>query len=132
MVHRRWAYDPVAGRKKHRWSNPYPGFETLPCGTWVGKCPSDITNEEAEDLINQGVEESSGVGDEVHPDMIFVVRDRYVYRAYPTQAGVSYHAFPDCPRELRKLPKSIRVKILAQAEAKGFGEHVRRVLGLKR
>jgi hypothetical protein len=132
MQSKRWVYDGVAGRFKHRWGNPYPGFEQLPCGTWIGKCPSDVTTAEAEELINGGVEEWSGVGAESYPDMIFVIRGQYVYRAYPTLAGVSYHAFPDCPRQLKKLPKSIRTKIVALADAKGCGDHVRRVVGLKR
>jgi hypothetical protein len=129
---KRWVYDGVTNRSKHRWSNPKPGFVQLPCGTWVGKCPSNVTQAEAEGLLNEGVEEWTGVGDSPHPDMIFAIRDGYVFRAYPTQPGVSYHAFPDCPRELRKLPKSIRAKIVALAETKGCGDRVRRVVGLKR
>jgi hypothetical protein len=127
-------YDGGAGRKKHRWNNPFPGFEQLAGGVWVGKCPSDVTNEEAERLLNEGVAESSGLSEDPNdcPDVIFLIRGTWVYRAYPTQPGVSYHAFPACPRDLKRLPKSIRLKILELANRKGCGEHVRRVLGLKR
>ena len=133
MGAKRWVYDGGAGRKKHRWNNPYPGFEQLN-GMWIGKCPCDVKLEEAEELLNDGVEEFNELDEcpDGHPDSIYLIYRCWIYRAYPTQPGTSYHAYPACPRELKHLPKSTKTKIVALAERKGCANSVRRVLGLKR
>lgn len=133
MGAKRWRYDGAAGRKKHRWNNPYPGFELF-CGTWIGKCPCDADLAEIENLLNEGVEEFDGLEnpDEGYPRAIFLIHRQWIYQAYPTQPGISYHAYPACPRDLKKLPKSTREKIVELADRRGCVESVRRVLGLKR
>ena len=54
-----------------------------------------------------------------YPTRIYVVHDGVVYRAKPTNPGVSYHAFPETSEELQKLPRATLRAIRERADALG-------------
>jgi hypothetical protein len=121
-----WKYQPDEDpKRKHHWSEPRAGFATEG-GEKVGKCPCTITVELAERLLNQqGLPwDNPRLPTGTHPDRIYVVYDGVVYRAKPTIAGVSYHAFPELPERLRQLPKAVREQILGLADRLGCKKEV--------
>jgi len=82
----------------------------------VSKCPSDLTVADAEQMLNAGIEWSSARWPNDHPQRIYAVLDGVVYRATPTNPGVSYHGFPEL---IESLPpdRALRVRLLAAAKA---------------
>jgi hypothetical protein len=122
----RWAYEAEeAPKRKHAWSNSCPGF-VKHRGALVGKCPHDLTTEEAERLLNTGLPYPSERWGKDWPDRIYVVHEGAVYRAVPTVAGRSYHGFPELPSELRRLPRTFRESLLSKARELGCEDQVRR------
>jgi len=95
-------------------------------GVEIGKCPNNISLDEAERLLNAGIPVRSTRSAAGHPKRIYVVRDGVVYRATPTNPGVSYHAFPEKAEEFRRLPSGVQEAILGEAERQGRGQDVRR------
>ena len=123
---RKWRYEPdEMPKKKHAWSNAHAGFVIVQ-GVEIGKCPNNISLSEAERLLNAGTPVRASRSAARHPKRIYVVHAGVVYRATPTAPGVSYHAFPERAEEFRRLPRSVREVILAEAERQGSGEDVRR------
>jgi len=126
VARRTWRYQVDETRKvKHHWSNDYAGF-TRDGGELVGKCPSSMTTAQAEQLLNtQGVQwRNPRLPALAWPDSIYVVDRGVVYRAVPTVAGASYHAFPELPERLRSLPKQLREQILLVADRLGCKKEV--------
>lgn len=82
-------------------------------GEVVGKCPSGMSLDEAERLLNTGIEwtNPNSHHDEDWPEQIYVVHEGAVYRAMVTRRGVSYHGFP----ANRRVPPTLRDRILARA-----------------
>lgn len=124
-----WRYEVDEERKrKHHWDRPVPGFvfvghEDVP----IGRCPSGMTTQEAENLLNDGGISFFPVGWKAsHPKRIYVVYDGAVYRAVETNPGRSYHGFPETGEELRRLPSSIRNAILKRAQRLGCEDKAQR------
>lgn len=89
-----WKYDPGERRRKHKWHNDYAGFE-VEGGVEVGKCPTTITQELAEQLLNTGVGwNNPSIPPSDCPRNIYNVHEGVVYKAAITLAGVSYHGYP--------------------------------------
>lgn len=120
---RQLLYDAGEHRKKHCWNQPYP--DVVKNGsTFVGKCPSTLSKEEARILLDDAeydgkVEGESAV--EVLPKRMWNVHQSVVYEAVPTQPGVSYHGYPWLGRPGRnRLPRVIRAALARRAEEQGF------------
>lgn len=122
---RRWRYQVDEDRKrKHHWNEPRAGFVEVG-GEQVGKCPVNVTLDQAERLLNeQAVPYHNPKAPGPNPDRIYVVHEGVVYRAVPTVAGVSFHGFPDSPERLRSLPKVVRRQILDLADRLGCKDQV--------
>jgi hypothetical protein len=122
----RWKYEPdELPKRKHAWAKPEPGFESHGTAI-VGKCPNNISIEEAESLLNLGVQwipEGSRAG---WPKRIYIIHKGWVYRAMPTNPGVSYHAFPERPEDFRRLPREVRNAVLECAKARNCYDEVKR------
>lgn len=112
-------------KRKHHWNEPRAGF-VIEGGENVGKCPCTISRDLAEHLLNdQGIVwNNPRLPSGTYPGRIYVVHEGVVYRATPTIAGVSYHAFPELPERLRGLPKKVRERILGLAENLGCRKEV--------
>lgn len=116
----------AARKRKHHWTEAFAGFVDAG-GERVGKCPVGISAEQAEELLNtQAVEYHNPRAPGPAPDRLYVIHEGVVYRAVPTVAGVSFHAFPDLPERLRVLPKPLRRRIIELAERLGCREEVER------
>ncbi|MBI4703444.1 MAG: hypothetical protein HY744_20215 [Deltaproteobacteria bacterium] len=124
---RRWRYEPdEKPKKKHHWDKPRPGFVKVR-GVDVGKCPHGLSLDRAERLLNQGIAYDpprAATGD--WPSRIYVVYEGAVFRAVPTNPGVSYHAFPDKPAELSRLPRHVLEQIEERARELGCEQEVKR------
>lgn len=122
-----WRYEPDENpKRKHRWNKNEAGFEAHD-GKLVGKCPSGISAADAERLLNeQSVPYFNPRAPGPRPDRLYVVHDGVVYRATPTQAGVSFHAFPELPERFLRLPRSVRRAVVELAERLGCKEEVER------
>ena len=112
-----WRYEKGEHRKKHLWPENFAGFTLGKKGT-IGKCPCDVKTEEANDVLNRGVEVTSSFNG--WPDRIYSVFRGVIYEAVPTVPGKSYHAYPwrgDLPGR-PSLPKSVlqRLEKIAEAE----------------
>lgn len=106
-----WVYEPdEKPKRKHFWDKPLPGFILIQ-GNLVGKCPDTLSLEDAQRLLNEGIPYSPKGWRQAYPKRIYVVHENCVYRATPTNPGVSYHGFPEKPSELRKLPRGLSRKL---------------------
>lgn len=121
----RWLYEPdERPKRKHRWRHAHAGFVEQ-CGEKVGKCPSDLTDAMAEELLNtQAVPYFNPKARGPSPDRLYVVHEGVVYRAVPTRAGRSFHGFPESPEHLARLPRAVLAQILALAERLGCKDRV--------
>jgi hypothetical protein len=123
---RTWRYEPDENpKRKHAWSNPYAGFVIVE-GVEIGKCPNNISLAQAERLLNSGIPVMAARSGAMYPKRIYVVHDGVVYRATPTNPGVSYHAFPETAEEFRRLPRGVQEAILTEATRQGRGDDVLR------
>ena len=101
----------------------------LPTGERVGKCPSDVTNAEAEATVNAGVPWSPPKGwSRSYPKKIWCIHRGWLYRAEPTNPGTSYHAFPEDPEREVRLPPGVRKELERRAEELGMARELRRWL----
>lgn len=129
--------DSIAGRftyeadedpkRKHGWNKPYAGFD--PSGVAiVGKCPSTMTTTDAQALLDNAIPYHNPRSTRSHPDRLYAVHDGVVYRAVPTQPGVSYHGFPEYPTKFGDGRRKMEIKqqLLDQAESLGCLREVRR------
>ena len=119
-----WRYEPdQVPKRKHHWAENHAGFVVVN-GARVSKCPSTLSLSEAEELLNSGIEWSPRNWPNDYPQRIYGVRDGVVYRATPTNPGVSYHGFPEL---IESLPpgRDLKDQLLAAAKAQGCEEEVR-------
>ena len=122
----KWKYEPdEVPKRKHAWEKDYAGF-VIVRGVQVGKCPKGLDLDRAEGLISNGIRFFPKRWDKPYPKRIYVVYDGVLYRAEPTNPGVSYHGFPELPREFHSLPKQIRDEILVRAQELGQLDQVKR------
>lgn len=115
-----WLYEPdEQPKRKHRWGESHAGF-AMQNGEKVGKCPADMTSAQAQALLNtQSVPFFNPKALGPNPDRLYVVHDGVVYRAHPTRPGISFHAFPEDPARLARLPKRWRDQIIELADRLG-------------
>lgn len=110
-----WVYEPdEVPKRKHHWKHDYAGVVEHN-GIRISKCPANMTLEEAAEMLNGGIAwPLSGEVEGGYPRRIYAVRDGVVYRATPTNPGVSYHGFPEL---IENLPPSrdLRARLLAAA-----------------
>jgi hypothetical protein len=125
-----WIYEPSPDRKHKRdWDRPRAGF-VIENGEEVGKCPSNLTVEIAESLLNDGdrIEYSPLRWPNSYPDRIYHIHGGQLYRAAPTVPGHSYHGFPESPAKALKLPREVKLRILALARIRQCEGEVSRCL----
>lgn len=122
-----WKYEAEERpKRKHAWDKPYPGF-VKHRGAWISKCPKGLSTKEAERLLNsQSLAYPLRRWGKQWPDRLYVVHEGCVYKALVTRPGVSYHAFPELPERLRRLPKEFRDRLLDLARRLGCEDEVRR------
>lgn len=114
-----WNYDP-GPRQKHKWEKDIAGFDEQSDGRKIGKCPSSMSSDDAEQLLNEGVDGTSGVSDRAdadYPENIYSVDEQgVVYRAVPTRPGHSYHGFP--AGDQRRISRRVKDELLERAAEK--------------
>jgi hypothetical protein len=126
-----WTYEENPDRKhKRRWENPEPGF-VEEAGEIVGKCPTTIGVEVAEELLNAGIEYSPARWPHSYPQRIYNIHESRLYRATPTVPGRSYHGFPEHPKRANGLPRELKARILELAREKHCEPEVSRCLSGK-
>jgi hypothetical protein len=101
-----WQYVPDEDpKKKHHWEQNVAGFVEVR-GVQVGKCPKNVTMQQAQQLLNSGVEWAPMGWRKPYPKRIYNILNGVVYRATPTIPGQSYHGFPehreDLPPEMKQ------------------------------
>ena len=100
--------------------------ESINCGYLEGKCPADLTIEQAELLLNRDLHESPPGWSHDHPKWIFNIFEGAVYKAVVTNPGVSYHGFP-CrgPRSgAGAMTQRMKAKLLDRAKTTGCLEAI--------
>lgn len=124
----RWEYEPGPFRRKHKWDKDFAGFDEQSDGRKVGKCPAWMSSDEAEALLNDGVDGTSEASDRADadwPENIYTVDENgTVYRAVPTRPGHSYHGFP--AKDERRVSRDVKERILELAENKGCKQEAKR------
>ena len=87
-------YSSPENRHKHRWPRNYAGF-TRYYGEIVGKCPNNITLEEAQQLLVEAIPDPPDeYDDDPYPKRLYNVREGVIYRAEGDGRSNRYHAFP--------------------------------------
>jgi hypothetical protein len=126
-----WIYEVNPDRKHKRgWNQPKPDFVDVN-GEIVGKCPTTITIEKAEELLNTGIPYSPPRWPHAYPERIYNIYEGQLYRATPTVPGRSYHGFPEHPTRAQKLPRELKKRILELAGAADYQAKVSRCLNGK-
>jgi hypothetical protein len=101
---------------KHASDNPEAHFITVG-GLSVGKCPRDLTVEEASSLLAKSI--PHGKAQDGHPRQFFAVHRGIPYTTKWTARGRTVHGFPWRFREPPGLPKEVRDRLRERAEAEG-------------
>ncbi len=108
-------YDPGEHRFKHCGSQPQAGFRRNG-SAWIGLCPSTLSKEYAEELLNAGIAYPEGSDT---PQRIYNVHEGVVYEA--VYSGGSWHGYPWRYRPGRKaLPRQIRSNLERRATDQGY------------
>ena len=126
-----WIYEQDPRRKhKRHWDKDKAGFITESGGEFVGKCPTNISVEQAEQLLNdpEAISVFPQRWTKEYPKTILNVHAGVLYRATWTIPGRSCHGFPEHPERAKRLPKSVKKKILELAERRGCKEDIQRCL----
>jgi hypothetical protein len=99
-------------------------------GEEVGKCPADMAVETAAALLNDEdrIEYTPLRCSHSYPDRIYNIHEGQLYRAKPTTPGRSYHGFPENPARALRLPRAVKLQILALARIRGCEDEVSRCL----
>lgn len=107
-------YDPGEHRFKHCWSEPRAAF-VQQGSAQIGKCPSTLSKDLAEQLLNDGLVYPTG---EVSPERIYNVHEGVVYEA--VFSGDGWHGYPWRYRPGRRsLPRQIRQELECRAKQLG-------------
>jgi len=123
--HGPWAYEPDENpKRKHAWEEAEAGFVSDAQGNLVGKCPCDLTNERATELLATAIPYSPSHWTRPYPQRLYVVDRGVVFRATPTVPGRSYHGFPEHPERFPRSPE-LREGILQRARELGCESEVR-------
>lgn len=110
-------YDSPQNRHKHRWPKNKAGFDNH-CGETVGKCPHDVTLEEAQNLLLEAIPEpQDDYSDDPFPKRLYNVRNGVIYRAEGDGRSNKYHAFPADNIDL--IDSDILDELQKRAEATG-------------
>jgi hypothetical protein len=121
-----WRYEPdETPKRKHHWKENFAGFETVG-SVLVAKCPNGMSLEQAEDLLNDGIEWSPRGWLNDYPQRIYAVLDGVLYRAMPTNPGASYHGFPEHHSRFPAGNRALRQRVLEQAARRGCELELRR------
>lgn len=121
----KWLYEPDENpKRKHHWAENRAGFVTVGA-TFVGKCPSGMSIETAQMLLDTGIEWSPKMWDQPYPQRIYSVWDGVLYRAMPTVPGRSYHGFPEDPSRFPPGNRALRDQIRALAEERDCERELR-------
>ncbi len=126
-----WRYEPDPRNKhKRRWTGAEAGFVAGDGGEVIGKCPSGMSLEQADALLNDpdAIHVIPHRWNRTYPKMILNVYNGTLYRATWTVPGVSCHGFPEFPGRARELPKHTRMAILALARKRGCEKEIRKCL----
>lgn len=87
-------YSSPENRHKHRWSKNNAGFDRY-YGQIVGKCPNNITWDEAQKLLCEAIPDPPDeYNDDPYPKLLYNVRKGVIYRAVGDGRSNKYHAFP--------------------------------------
>jgi hypothetical protein len=114
MPHK-WLYEPDEDpKRKHHWNQNDAGF-VMVGAVFVGKCPSGMSMQLAQTLLNTGIEWSPKKWSESYPQRIYCVWGGVLYRATPTIPGRSYHGFPEYPSRFPPGNRGLRNQILELA-----------------
>lgn len=101
----KFEYERGVHRVKHCWKHEYADFQEVR-GALIGKCPSTITDEIAEEILNSGFAFRKHGCQEI--EYIYAVYKGVVYEAAPTEGGKSFHGYPwRGDRGLAPLPDRI-------------------------
>ena len=82
---------------KHHWDRDHAGFVRRGPNR-IGKCPAGMSLSDAQALINDAVPYRSPRWRRSYPQRLYAISGGVVYRATPTNPGVSYHGFPEHPQ----------------------------------
>ena len=112
-VPHKWLYEPDEDpKRKHHWNQNEAGFVTVGA-ILVGKCPSGMSIQLAQTLLDTGIEWSPSKGwIQPYPQRIYCVWDGVLYRAMPTNPGRSYHGFPEYPSGFPPGNRALRDQIV--------------------
>jgi hypothetical protein len=116
-----YRYDPGAYRHKHHGSKACAHFRDEGSAS-VGVCPSTLSVDEAQRLLQFGVPDFGSNEPTSPPARIYAVHEGVIYEARPTEPGsLTYHGFPWRGRPgHNRLPRAIKRALQEQAEQSGY------------
>ena len=108
-----------AHRTKHkeRWNQPEAGWVRDMDGYRVGKCPKDMDETTAAELLEDGIRVAGRQRRSPQPQDVYNVHAGVPYRAHLTLPG--YHGFPEDPR---RIPPEVLEQLEARIHQDGDWE----------
>lgn len=123
-----WKYEPdESPYPKHKGKSSKPQF-VKKGDEIVSLCPNTISRAQAEAALNSGFPFSTARDNSDHPSRIYAVINGVVYRATPSNPGVSYHGFPELAEKFRPYYGRLKHEIMKLAVQDGSEEEVEKWL----
>jgi hypothetical protein len=113
-------YDKGERRFKHVGKSPTPviEFDDSDPKKWIGKCPSGITDDDKNRLLNQAIAAPNGDRQLAVAKRLYVVHEGAIYEAQTSDGGATYHGYP----YKGKLSKPLLARLFEMAKAIGCTE----------
>lgn len=114
-------YDNGKNRFKHKWNKNSAGFITK-YGNVIGKCPTSMGQEVAEDLLSNAIpisQEEFQISDK-YPKKLYNVYKGVIFCAIGSGRDNRYHGFP--ADNIGMIEKEIFMELEKRAEKEGFLE----------
>lgn len=120
-------YEKGVGRKKHVGTRPEPYIEhqTGRPRHYVGKCPNNVSIEEATELLQRAIPGDNGDREADYPKVLYMVREGAIYEAATSNAGVSYHAYPYRGKLAKALVEELRSRFVNESSRKAFEQWIK-------
>ena len=114
-------------KRKHHWNENRAGFVAVG-RIRVGKCPATMDPCDVQTLLDDAIPYFPPRWDRPYPQRLYAVSDGVVYRAAPTNPGISYHGFPEHPSTFPRSgnARDVKRQLLERAARQGCEREVRR------
>jgi hypothetical protein len=128
MTRGRRRYDKGERRFKHVGKGPEPTieFDDRNLKKWVGKCPSTLSPEDRERLLNEAIAAPNGDRELPLPKNLYVVHEGAIDEAQTSDRGRTYHGYPYKGKLARRILEALAKMAAEKGCSDAFAAWVRK------